>query len=341
VCGGVFDHNGPPEIDLSRVEPLPGIWKYRHTFDLDPGSPIVSLGEGNTPLIEDRTWKGDVFYKLESLNPTGSYKDRATAVLATVLVQRGIREAVEDSSGNAGASFAGYAARAGIHARIFVPAAASGPKRRQIEMFGADLVPVDGPRSAAAEAVRREAEVGCSYASHAFLPFGTPGIATMAYEIFDQLHGVPGTIIAPVGHGSLLLGIVRGFMGLQQAGLIQTIPALVGVQVSACPPVYLQFATGEIPGEIPENATLAEGVRVRNPVRAEALLNVIRQHHGSIVAVEEEWILPGRDALARRGLYVEPTSAIVWNALEQVRTVFPSPYVLVLSGSGFKYQPAA
>jgi len=308
---------------------------------VDPARPFVTLGEGNTPLIEDRIWQDEVFYKLESLNPTGSYKDRATTVLASVLYQRGINDAVEDSSGNAGASFAGYAARAGIRARIFVPAGASGPKRRQIEMYGADLVPVDGPRSAAAEAVRREAAAGCAYASHAYLPFGTPGISTMAYEICDQLKCAPGTIVAPVGHGSLLLGIGRGFLALHRAGLIQEMPALVGVQVTACPPVYMRYSTGEVRDPIPEGATLAEGVRVRTPVRGEALINVIQANSGKIVVVEEDEILPGREALARRGFYVEPTSAIVWNALEQVRDKFPPPLVLVLSGSGFKFLPAA
>jgi len=339
ACGGVFDHNGPPELDPIRVEDLPGIWKYRHTFDVDPGQPFITLGEGNTPLIEDSTWKDDVFYKLESLNPTGSYKDRATAILASVLQQRGIGEAVEDSSGNAGASFAGYAARAGVRARIFVPAGASGPKRRQIEMFGADLVPVDGTRSAAAEAVQREAAAGCAYASHAYLPFGTPGISTIAYEIFEQIRKAPGTVITPVGHGSLLLGIGRGFVALQMAGLIQKMPALVGVQVKACPPVYIRYSTGGIDVTIPEEATLAEGVRVRNPVRGEALINFIHEHGGKIVVVGEDEILPGREALARRGFYVEPTSAIVWEALEQVRRDFPLPFVLVLSGSGFKSLP--
>jgi threonine synthase len=324
-------------LDPSRVEGLPGIWKYRHTFDLDLDRPFITLGEGDTPLIEDPVWKGEVFYKLESLNPTGSFKDRATAVLASVLHQRGIRDAVEDSSGNAGASFAAYAARAGIQARIFVPATASGPKRRQIEAYGADLIPVDGPRSAAAEAVRREAAGGCAYASHAYLPFGNPGLSTIAYEIHDQLHQSPGTIIAPVGHGSLLLGIGRGFFALQHAGVVQNVPALVGVQVKACPPVYMRYSRGDDVESIPEDTTLAEGVRVRTPVRGEALVGIICDMSGTMVVVGEGEILPGREALARRGLYVEPTSAIVWNAFEQVRSVFPAPYVIVLSGSGLKY----
>ncbi len=121
------------------------------------------------------------------------------------------KSAVEDSSGNAGASFAAYAARGGIKARVFIPESASGPKRRQIETYGAELIPVSGPRSAAAEAVEREAQAGEVYASHAYLPFGMAGIATIAYEIFEQLGRAPGTVIAPAGHASLVLGYSARF----------------------------------------------------------------------------------------------------------------------------------
>jgi len=111
------------------------------------------------------------------------------AVIAGWLKQRGVTEVVEDSSGNAGASLAAYAGKFGLRARIFVPAAASGVKRRQIEAYGADLVPVPGSRADVSEAVRREAERGAVYASHAWLPFNLPGYATTAYEIWEQLGG--------------------------------------------------------------------------------------------------------------------------------------------------------
>jgi threonine synthase len=145
------------------------------------------------------------------LNPTGSFKDRGSAVLVSALKAAGVEEVVEDSSGNAGASLAAYAARAAIQARIYVPEYASGPKRLQISAFGAQVVQIPGPRSATAEAVQREAKEGIAYASHAYLPHGIAGIATIAFEIAEQLKGSPGTVITPVGHGTLLLGLHRGF----------------------------------------------------------------------------------------------------------------------------------
>lgn len=334
-CGGIWDQADLPAFDLGSVENLPGIWRYRHTFSLDPSRQPVTLGEGATPLVRD-CWEGKtIYFKMESLNPTGSYKDRASAVLANHLVERGTTTAVEDSSGNAGASFAAYAARSGVKARIFVPASASGPKRRQIEMYGAELVPIEGPRSAAAQAVRHEADRGVAYASHAYLPFGMDGIATIAYEIFESLGAAPGSVVCPAGHGSFLLGIARGFQALKKSGAAAGMPALVAVQAAACAPM-LAAIRGET-GNIPEEVTIAEGVRVRTPVRSEALLAEIWASSGEVVAVAEKEILPARDELAGRGFYVEPTSAIAWAAFKQLAARLPEPVVLLLSGTGFKY----
>jgi threonine synthase len=279
--------------------------------------------------------------KLESLNPSGSYKDRGTAVLISQLLARGIRQAVEDSSGNAGASFAAYAARAGLKGKVFVPEAASGPKRTQIEQYGAELVRVPGPRSAAAAAVLQDVAKGATYASHAYMPFGLAGIATIAYEIWETLNGAPGTIIAPVGHGGLLSGIQRGFAALKNAGKVPRIPYWVGVQAAACAPCWEAYRHKDISAVdfAREDATVAEGVRVRKPVRASAILKEIFSTGGEVLAIDEQEILPAYHELAGRGFYVEPTSALVLCALRKLGVHLPKPVVMVISGSGLKYQP--
>jgi threonine synthase len=336
-CGGIYDYDGPPEFNPEKIDKsLPGMWEYRHSFDLKPDAPVITLGEGKTPFIWDEVGGREVGFKLEYLNPTGSYKDRGSCVLASHLVSRGAKRAIEDSSGNAGASFAAYSARAGLPARVFVPESASGPKRVQIEMYGADLVRVPGPRSNAAAAALKEAAEGAVYASHAYLPFGLTGIATIAYELWDELGEAPGTVIAPVGHGGLLLGIVRGFSALKRKGLISSSPYFVGVQAKACAPVWTEWKYGaEAVKNIEEGHTFAEGVRVRTPVRASALIKEIGR--GEFFAVEEDAIMPAYKELARRAIYVEPTSALVWNALESMKDL-PEPVVLIMSGSGFKFQ---
>ena len=344
VCGGVYDFNAPFEFSPEKMEPnLPGYWQYRHAFCLPPEAPVVSLGEGNTPLLWEDFAGDNLGLKFESLNPSGSYKDRGSAVLVSQLLARGVKQAVEDSSGNAGASFAAYAAQARLPGRVYVPEAASGPKRMQIEAYGAELMRIPGPRSEAAKAVLTQAEQGVPYASHAYLPFGLAGIATIAYEIWQQMgRTAPAALIAPVGHGGLLLGILRGFQALRTAGLIDAEPYYVGVQAAACDPVVRAFEHGlSAMSTAPELPTLAEGVRVTTPVRARALVEAITPQKGTFVSISEDEIQISHQQLAQRGYYVEPTSALVWAAYRALHINLPQPAVAVLSGNGLKYYPAS
>jgi threonine synthase len=342
-CGGLFDV-APLEFDPAQVDnSARGIWRYRHTFVGLPGTfDAVSLGEGATPLVWAGAFGRQIAFKCEYLNPTASFKDRGTSVITTFLKSRGATTLVEDSSGNAGASLAAYAARAGTKAEIYVPASASGPKRQQIEFHGAELHPIEGSRSDVTEAlisrVSKLSDGSVAYASHASLPVNIPGYATAAYEIYEQMGGAPGAVIVPAGQGGLLLGIYRGFDALKRAGLIKSIPYMVGVQARACSPLWVLSTAGMSAwGFITEGQTLAEGVRVKSPLRAGALLQMVEAGNGEFIPVDETDILRGRDELALRGLYVEPTSAIVWSALEQTIERLPEPIAVVLTGSGFKF----
>lgn len=338
-CGGIFDDLSPISYSPDEIEPhLPGMWRYRHTFALPSGSDMVTLGEGNTPLIWDDVAGRKVAFKLEYLNPTGSFKDRGSSLLVSFLKAREIISAVEDSSGNAGASFAAYAARGGIQAGVFVPDSASGPKQIQIKTYGAEIVQIVGPRSNATKAALKAIAQGRVYASHAYLPFNLPGYATVAYELVEQIGSMPGTVIAPVGQGGLLLGLIRGFQAIRQAGQIDRIPSFVGVQARACAPLWALHVYG-LDGLrfISEEPTLAEGIRVRHPVRGDSLLKAVEASEGLFVVVDESEILPARDQLARRGFYVEPTSAVVWSALNKILDQAREPIIAILTGSGFKY----
>jgi threonine synthase len=324
----------PPVFDMGAFSPSrPGIWRYRDMFGLPGNAPEVSLGEGQTPLVWDEIFGLPVAFKCENLNPSGSFKDRGSPLLVSLLASRGIRSAVEDSSGNAGASFAAYAARAGMSARVFVPAYTSGPKREQIAAYGAQVIPVPGSRADTARAVLDEADAGQVYASHVYMPFGLPGMSTIAYELFEQLGTAPGSIIVPVGHGSLLLGIARGFQALYEAGLSKKKPRLIAVQAARCAPLWAEFHQETRP-KIRD--TRAAGVRITHPVRKSAVLEAIGSMQGTVLMVEEAPLLTGWEALARRGFHVEITSALVWDAVRQVSRNIPEPLVAVLTGSGLK-----
>lgn len=337
-CGGLFGFSPGLELISENIEPdLPGIWRYRNGFSLPAGAPVISLGEGNTPLVWSNIGEKKIGFKMESQNPTGSFKDRGTAVLMSWMKAAGIQEAVEDSSGNAGSSFAAYASRAGIKGKVFIPESASGPKRQQIESYGSEVVPISGPRSNAAEAVLKEVELGAVYASHAYLPHGTAGIASIAYELYEEIGGAPGSIIMPLGHGSLLLGISLGFQALLEAGSISRLPNLIGVQAAECAPLFEAYRKNSLEiGPVPEGTTLAAGVSITNPFHGTQVLVAIRCSGGSILKVEESDILKGHAQLAKLGLYVEMTSALVWGALEQVQESIPGPIVCIITGHGLK-----
>lgn len=337
-CGGVFDYGElPPYLPTKVNHHMRGMWKYAAMLGLKEDSPLVTLGEGETPLLGGSVNGLEVFFKMESQNPTGSFKDRGTAVLLSFLLSRGIREAVEDSSGNAGASFAAYAAKTGLMGTIYAPESTSGPKRRQIEMYGANLVRIPGPRSEAAHAVLSAVNEGKVYASHAYMPFGLAGYATIAYEIVDSLHTSPGTVIAPVGHGGLFYGVMLGFEALLHAGVIDSMPLFIGVQADNCSPMVSTFRNGDRDcREITVSPTLAEGASVANPVHGAAILTRMYSGMGLLTSATEKEIINAYGLLARQGIYCEPTSSLSITPLLNDKISTIGTVVSIITGSGYK-----
>lgn len=316
------------------------VWRYARAL-LVPEPDAVSMGEGWTPLVYGE-WDGTpVAFKLEFLMPTGSFKDRGMTVMVSYLKSRGIDHALEDSSGNAGASLSAYAAAAGMRCCILVPETASYPKIAQIAACGADVVTIRGSREDVADAARRySGEI--FYASHNWQPFFIEGTKTLAYEIWEQLgFGVPHNIVVPLGYGSNVLGCERGFAELMRNGEIDRMPRLYGVQAANCAPYYEAFKAGAdhlVPTAI--NPTIAEGIASSKPTRVREVLAAVRGSGGAIVAVSEQEIVAALRALARKGLYVEPTSAAAAAGFSQLlnrRAIRKDQTtVLVLTGSGLK-----
>ncbi|MGI6604830.1 MAG: threonine synthase [bacterium] len=342
TCGSYLN----PDFDLP-FEPKRiakdnySLWRYSHALPLAPGASIVTLGEGFTPLLP-LSWRGkEILFKLDYLCPSGSFKDRGTTLLVSQLETWGIKEVVEDSSGNAGASLATYAARAGINCTIYVPAKASRGKLVQIALSGAHLVAVPGSREDTTRAVLTAAE-NTFYASHNLSPLFTEGVKTLAFELAEQLDwSLPDSIIVPAGNGSLVLGLAAGMQQLWKAGVISTRPRLIAVQTSACAPLATAFAAGQTePALISKGETLAEGIASSTPPRGHEVLAAVRESGGTFVTVSEEEIISALLELARCGIYVEPTSATVGAALNQcleTGTISRTErVVVVLTGSGLK-----
>lgn len=337
ACGGLYDLRVDASFprDAIRQRP-PTLWRYREALPLPQACDVVTLGESVTPLIPWSALPG-CHLKLEFLFPTGSFKDRGACVMLSHMQRLGIRAAVEDSSGNAGAAVAAYAARAGIGCRIFVPASTSRGKLAQIAAYGAAVVPVAGTREAVAHAARAEAERGY-YASHVFNPYFLQGTKTFAFEVWEQLgFRVPDRVILPVGHGTLYLGAYLGFRDLLEAGEIPRLPCLIGVQAEACAPLVAAWR-GE--SAVGSGTTIAEGIRIASPDRAEAILQACRQTDGELFSVSEAEIAAALLRLGRAGLYVEPTAAVApAGALKLAaagRHAAEGSTIIPLTGSGLK-----
>lgn len=340
-CGETLEIGGSPVYDPARVDRADlTLWRYRHALPLPEGATPVTLGEGMTPLVAADWDDLSLYLKCEFLNPTGSFKDRGTAVLVTALVAAGVEQVVEDSSGNAGASLAAYAARAGFRATVYVPAHASPLKQTQIGAYGARVVPVPGSRAEAARAVLAAVDRGATYASHVYHPLISHGMKTAAFEIYEQLQISPDAIVLPVGHGTFLLGLARGFAELRAAGCLGRLPRLFGVQATPCAPLATAWERGaEDAVPVVEGETVAEGVRIAAPVRSGAVLAAVRESGGAVLAVPDEESLAAQRRLAHQGFYVEPTSALAVAALDRLRDRLGGRVVVILTGNGFKSPP--
>ena len=312
-CGGVLDvaYTSPNEYSHEPIAPTP----LRHPHD------AITLGEGDTPSVELRSVSkhlgvADIRAKLEAMNPTGSFKDRGTAVMMSVAKELGVSEVVEDSSGNAGASVAAYAARAGIRAHIFAPASAPAAKLSQIAVYGATTHKIEGDRQAVTDAAIDFAERNAMvYASHNLSPYFTEGTKSFAYEVAEQFGAnLPRHIVIPVGNGSLLIGARTGFGELLRSGRIPAIPRLHAVQARAVMPLVAAYL-GETASQT--SNTIAGGIAVANPPRLRQSLRAIRETGGSAIAVDEAAIIRWQTLLARHeGVFVEPTSAAAFAGVE-------------------------
>ena len=303
-----------------------GLWRYR--ADLAVRGEPVTLGEGATPIVPYERF----LLKLESISPTGSFKDRGAATAITAARAAGARIVVEDSSGNAGTAIAAYAAAAGLRARIYAPDDIVASKARAIQVLGAELVKISGPRSAVTEAAliaaRDAYDVGHAR-DDAFLE----GIKTIAYELFEALGDGLHDIVTPVGQGTMLIGLAMGFADLVAAGRMAKAPKLHGVQSEACAPLVRGAAIGR-PAPVVRQPSIADGIRIPEPTRAERSYAAVRYSGGRWIAVPDDAIEQAWRQAATVGMLIEPTSAA---AIVGARVLnLPAGAVLIITGSGLK-----
>lgn len=315
------------------------VWRYAKFFPYVPKTEIITLGEGWTPLVN---FSSNTFFKLENLNPTGSFKDRGSTVLVSALHKK-LREVrgyiAEDSSGNAGASMAAYAARAGLKAKVYVPERVSGPKLNQTRSYGAEVVNVQGDRNTVAEKAQ-VAERGKVYVGHILHPLFRDGIRTLAYELAEQFEWrIPDRIYLPVSAGTLLLGVINGFRHLTESGVVDDMPKIVACQTQQASPLYhcLKNLDYFPPKEM---TSVADALVSTNPPLLDMMVEEMKEARGDAVMVGEEEIVLAFTELASKGFFVEPSSAVAYAAykkqLANKEISTRERIVVVLTGTGLK-----
>ncbi len=314
------------------------LWRYLEFFPYIKKPDIITLGEGWTPLVK---FSNNIYFKLENLNPTGSFKDRGSTVLVSAL-HKLVTEAngyiAEDSSGNAGASIAAYAGRAGLKAKIYVPETVSGPKFMQTRFYGAEAVKVPGNRSEVAERAQI-AEKDKFYAGHIFHPLFRDGIRSLAYEIAEQCGWhVPERVYLPASAGTLLLGVLNGFTNLVESNVLDTMPKIVACQTRQVSPLYHHYKNLDYspPKQI---TSIADALVSTNPPLLNLMIKQLKKAKGDVVMAEEEEIFDAFKKLARQGFFVETSSAVAYAAYERhVKKEISKDdrVVIILTGSGLK-----
>ena len=345
------DHPAPDAAAGESLDTGDGLWAFAAFLAVgDDPADRVTLGEGMTPLVDADGW--DAEFKLEYVFPTGSFKDRGATTTLTRAQELGVDRVVEDSSGNAGAAIATYAARAGIDAAVYVPADVKESKLRAIRRAGAEPVRIEGSRSdvtdACVAALDGDDEGGAAdgtaaawYASHAWNPAFFEGTATVAYEIARQRGWeAPDAVVTPLGHGTLFLGAYRGFRRLERAGWIDAVPRLFGAQAAGVAPIVRELHGPDAADPDGRVNDAADGIQIAEPVRRAEILDAIAETDGDALAVTEAAAERELDRLHRAGFYTEPTCAVAPAALRTLRergALAPDDDVVVpLTGSGLK-----
>ncbi len=294
---------------------IPSQWKYAPFLPVDTECDPVTLGEGGTDLLDAPQLSVQlgvsVLVKDDGRNPTGCLKDRASSVGLTHASQSGYDTVTCASTGNAAASLAGYAARGGLDCRIFVPAGAPEGKLVQPQIYGADVLAVDGTYDEAYDLSLAVTDVYGWYNRNAAInPFLIEGKRTVGFELAEQsaVRGqVPDWLAFSMGDGCTIAGAWKGFREFFEFGFVDDVPKMLGVQAEGAAAIHDAFHECESTDEV---ETLADSISVGRPRNTVKACRALSDSGGTAVTVADSEILDGMRLLgATEGLYAEPAGA--------------------------------
>lgn len=323
-----------------------GYWRgiiecYREFLPVDEKTPIITLYEGNTPLVHAQNlareigFRGEIFLKYEGLNPTGSFKDRGMTVAISKAVEQGKRAVICASTGNTSASAAAYAAKAGLKAFVLLPkgAVALG-KLSQAVIYGARVIAVQGNFDDALYMVRKIGEILPVEIVNSVNPYRIEGQKTGAFEVCDALGDAPDYHFIPVGNAGNITAYWKGYREYYQAGRIKKLPKMMGWQAEGSAPIVKGYP-------IKNPQTIATAIKIGNPYSWQPALQAVHQSGGLIDAVSDDEILQAYKLIAsKEGIFCEPASAAsVAGLIKLTREGFfkgGEVAVCTLTGNGLK-----
>ena len=313
--------------------------RWAEVLPLTPETPRITLGEGDTPLvrsaaIERELGLDELWFKLESANPTGSFKDRGMVVAVAKAMERGAKAVLCASTGNTSASAAAYAARCGLQASIFVPhGRVAAGKLAQAVAFGARIVEIEGSFDDALTLARTIAEKHPIALVNSVNPDRIEGQKTAAYEICESLGDAPDALAIPVGNAGNITAYWKGFGECAERDYASIHPRMLGFQAAGAAPIVRG-------APVKDPQTVATAIRIGNPASWKPAEKARDESQGLIDAVTDEEILDAYRLLAgKEGLFVEPASAASvagLRKLEREGALRGGRVVAVLTGSGLK-----
>ena len=329
----------------------PSLWRYSALLPANPEG-RVDLGAGFTPLLRaDRLAAelglGELWLKNDTVNPTGSFKDRVVSVALTKARELGFKVAACSSTGNLANSVAAHAARAGMRAVVFIPSNLEPIKVAATSIYGATVVPLDGTYDDAARLCSELIEEldGWAFVNNNLRTYYSEGSKTLAFEIAEQLGWTaPDHVVIPVASGSQLTKIHKGFKELGAVGLLpgEEVPRLSGAQAEGCNPVAAAFESGA-DGFTPvrQPTTIAKSLSIGNPTDGDRVLDSVRQTGGAVGQVSDAEILEGIGLLARtEGIFAETAGGVTVGVLSKLAAAGvvgrDERVVAIISGNGLK-----
>lgn len=316
--------------------------KYRKFLPVSDSTPVISLGEGNTPLVRSYNLPAllgasniNLYFKLEGLNPTGSFKDRGMTLAISKAKEQNSRSVICASTGNTSASAAAFATKAGLGCYVILPAGkvALG-KLAQAILYGASIIPIDGNFDKALEMVRLIAQECNLTIVNSINPFRLEGQKTAAFEVIEQLEGVPDYLFIPVGNAGNISAYWRGFKLWKESGQVNKAPHMYGFEAEGSAAIV----RGE---KIDNPETVATAIRIGNPASWKEAEKAAAESGGTIDQVTDQEILNAYSLLAKaEGIFCEPSSAASLAGLIKHGQSGGIPanatIVCVLTGNGLK-----